>query len=44
MFIDDDNKRVIGSFVYESACTSDLVLNFYSASLDEPQFDLMDFP
>ena len=40
----DDNKQVLGSFIYESANTADLVLNFYSASLDQPQYDLMDFP
>ena len=44
MFIDDDKKQVIGSFIYECASTSDLILKFYSASLDEPQYDLMDFP
>ena len=44
MFIDDDKKQVIGSFIYECARTSDLKLKFYSASLDEPQYDLMDFP
>ena len=40
----DDNKKVIGSFIYEDASTADLVLNFYSASLDERHFELMDFP
>ena len=31
----DDSQKVIGSFIYEDASTADLVLNYYSASLEE---------
>ena len=31
----DDKKQVMGSFIYESSNSADLVLNFFSASLDD---------
>ena len=34
MIIDDDNK-VFGSIIYENSETADLVLNFYTASLED---------
>lgn len=39
-----DKDKVIGSIIYENSGTADLVLNFYSASLEERVSELMDFP
>ena len=38
------NNKVLGSIIYEHSETADLVLNFYSASLEERRHELMDFP